>query len=587
MIFVMITLILAILLFIFIMAMSPQLYNVTTYGVWSPPVMGPCESNNNSNGCISSGRQVVRYDCITNPNSHNGCLVQELIDSGELPSNVIQNIGNRGLTYDSVEYWQDCSSNCILSQWEASDNDSLCQVSTAIGCIPTGVIGERNVTLKCVEVDNIGANLCNTTTLANFTSNTPLITQGKMPAVQFYEIGDTINIKESCASNYDKPICGNWQVSWPLTLGERPLDEVELIENCQNSDQTNLFPVSTCDVINPNSNPMFNFWKEGVGTVALSCINNVVSIMPDNNDPNIELCSKITNNCTNTLPDPTLVITSGTYDSVMCSNNSKSNNPLCIFPCRYYDSDINVNSDALKALYNKFFLIYIIINNEIYYLSPQQSPNTSNLIVPFKDWGKHSTDPLKDVNITLTSINRNKNSSKCDISRTIYDTSMLFIAGIRSINSYTNSKANVSAQIVNMIDSGFLGWVDTLNYDLAVWTKAFNVANSTGITSLDAKEFNISISNYTRVEDVNPSEIPVPITPFTDSYANIQINLSDGSPLKVGFTEGAGVNNVQGYAIFFNQTETNTMCTRSTSTCNLHRNRENNATCDVNSIWSN
>jgi hypothetical protein len=229
-------------------------------------------------------------------------------------------------------------------------------------------------------------------------------------------------------------------------------------------------------------------------------------------------------------------------------------------------------------------LIYITVNDELYYLAPQQSPNISNLVSPYKDWARDATSNLRDTNISMVSVDVNKDPDVCSLVRTVYDTSMLFIAGVRSLLGQTDSSASVNAQVISLIDSGYVGWLGSTDNDFAVWTKAFNTANSTGITSIDAQHFIININNYTEI--IEGDTVPVPVPSFAAAYANIEIKLEGGEYLQTSFIDGPNATDIIGTAVFFNQKDTNTFCTRSTNTCNLHRNRQGSATCDINSIWS-
>lgn len=126
---------------------------------------GDCVPNNPNSICSSTGRPGTRkiiYICDPDPITGMGCIQ---------PNGI--------LSYSTLVSETICNSSCILSEFE------IIETGPCILDNPVTNTGFRNITKRCVQIDNNGINNC---TIYDQNTNQTI----------FYDIGDEVTIQEPC-----------------------------------------------------------------------------------------------------------------------------------------------------------------------------------------------------------------------------------------------------------------------------------------------------------------------------------------------------------------------------------------------------
>lgn len=345
------------------------------FGEYGEIIQGQCV--NESGLCADPATRTNIQNCIINLSTGKGC------------------IGLDGLqTFDAKLYVEPCSLTCRSAIWEDITVDRTCvappdpddpsQDPALPGqCLPrvfgadnNTYLGTRTLIYECVAHDPSGINSCTGSALMNVIG--PTGTQGQLPLLKTYQVGDIVTIEEQCDPIQTNPFCGYWTAYTDLDYQDGTTIDDNDVTSCNWS---NNFLLSE-DCVVEGGNSAFNIFKEGLFYQPMLCLrDDQTGILPSVPFAMIHDCLQTPanincnvneiypNNLYNNTVNPDII-----NNNFICAEefniSAVTDNPVCVKACRLYPTSQTTlpNNPEFNVLINNPFLMlnnnhYVTVNN--------------------------------------------------------------------------------------------------------------------------------------------------------------------------------------------------------------------------------
>lgn len=434
------------------------------------------------NDCQQPGTSLQIQRCVPNSITGRGCLDDN---------------GNQTFAPKIIE--TECAIQCQRSYW-LEEEPGPCQVPPlcSIGVSLPGFQVRRR---RCVPRAASGVNGCTTVQL----SPNPSGGGDSVPVTKQYNVGDVLETREICFQIPGE--CGQWVSNTSLAFPNDPEEEPTTTPTPTLEGHFALLP--RCQT---EGSPMFSVLEEGFLSLPLSCQRpDGQLITPARNDPSIPFCFALSESpfngqsCTNRAVQPSDISDRrlpDDFNPVICPGMiDRSQNPRFILPCRHrplipYDYGYG---DDLNTVLGSFILL--TIDSPPGVVIPLQTPSVREGYQPLFDWERSPTDPLQNVPLVKLRLRDNLPNQKCTPQEVSFNTGVMLLLGVRTIQDARNFQAIVGL----MIGGTYRGWLDTaLRSDkkVAIWKQASAGYRTPGTFSTQAPLFNLTL-----VSPLDPSPL--------------------------------------------------------------------------------
>ena len=386
------------------------------YGYYSEPIISEC--TNKSGKCTETGVQIITQNCISNPNTGRGCIM----DNG------FQSFQNKITT-------KPCIPTCKKSIWSIIETSECINNELELyGCSSSNT-GNHTIVKMCVPNDSTGINTC----IYENLNNLP-IPDGCILNLNtvICNIGSIYNDIQSC--NVEADQCGEW-----LTI----------IDN-QCSFPDHILPTEYCYDFNTGEQivGVNNLFKPGFIPTPMHCSKNnckSINCISDLNEINSNIKSEI----------PT----------IMCGEKY----PSCVARCFYFSENVEqIYNNKLQELISKF---KILTNSDNLFLTLNNTPcsinnemivtktiNNNLIMPPLSDC---YADPNSNVLDTLCLMVESNIKSNCS-EKDIQINSALFLTF--KPTKYTNTN-ELYCNIIAILNNNFIGILEYDNNGFLYWSQ--------------------------------------------------------------------------------------------------------------------